>query len=184
MATVHQLKVTIVGTKPPVWRRVVVPSRTSLAELHDVVQAVFGWWDYHLHEFEIGGARYGTDDGEGWDPPRDERRARLDKLAPVGSSFTYTYDFGDNWCHKVTVEKVSPADPAVTYPACTGGRRACPPEDCGGVWGYARLLAVLADPADEEHASMLEWVGGPFDPDEFDPSAFAENLKLSSAPEP
>ena len=80
MATVHQLKVTIVGTKPPVWRRVVVSSRITLAELHDVVQAAFGWWGYHLHEFDIGSIRYGIDDGEGWDPPKDELRGRLDRL--------------------------------------------------------------------------------------------------------
>lgn len=103
---------------------------------------------------------------------------------PAGSSFTYTYDFGDNWRHKVTVEKVTPADPSVTYPVCTGGRRARPPEDCGGVWGYVNVLAVLADPADEEHASMREWVGGAFDPEAFDPSEFADNLKVGSALEP
>lgn len=184
MAKVHQLKATIVGTKPPVWRRVVVPSRTSLADLHEVLQAAFGWWGYHLHEFELGGVRYGVDDGEGWEPPEDERRARLDTLAAPGSSFTYTYDFGDDWRHKIVVEKVTPADPSATYPACIGGRRARPPEDCGGAWGYERLLAVLADPADEEHDSMLEWVGGAFDPDQFDPSEFAENLKLGSMREP
>ncbi len=77
MATVHQLKVTIMGIKPPVWRRVVVPSRSTLAELHDVVQAAFEWWGYHLHDFDIRGVRYGSEDGEDWDPPKDERRARL-----------------------------------------------------------------------------------------------------------
>lgn len=184
MPSVHQLKVTIVGIKPPVWRRVVVPSRITLAELHEVVQAAFGWWGYHLHEFDIDGVRFGSDDGEDWDPPEDERRARLDKLARAGSSFTYTYDFGDNWRHTVAVEKVTPADPSMTYPVCIGGRRARPPEDCGGVSGYENLLAVLADPADEEHASMLEWVGGSFDPDGFETSEFADNLKGSSLPEP
>lgn len=184
MATVHQLKATIVGSKPPVWRRVVVPSRISLAESHEILQAAFGWWGYHLHEFEISGRRYGIDDGEGWEPPEDERRARLDMLAGAGSSFTYTYDFGDDWRHKVAVEKVTPADPAVTYPACTGGRRACPPEDCGGVWGYENLLAMLADPTHEEHASMLEWVGGTFDPDAFDPADFAHRLQLGPVLEP
>lgn len=184
MASVHQLKVTIVGIKPPVWRRVVVPSRSTLAALHDVVQAAFGWWGYHLHEFEIDGVRYGSDDGEDWDPPEDERRARLDKLTPVGSSFTYTYDFGDNWRHKITVEKVTPADPSMAYPICSAGRRARPPEDCGGVPGYENVLAVLADPADEEHASIREWVGGGFDPEAFDPSEFAGNLKLGSVLEP
>lgn len=184
MASMHHLKVTIVGIKPPVWRRVVVPSRSTLAELHDVVQAAFGWWGYHLHEFDIDGVRYGTDDGEDWNPPADEGRARLDKVAPAGMSFTYTYDFGDNWRHKVTVEKVTPADPSITYPACTGGRRARPPEDCGGVSGYENLLAVLADPTDEEHDSMLEWVGGGFDSEAFDPPEFADNLKLGPMLEP
>ena len=181
METVHQLKVTIMEIKPPVWRRVEVPSRSTLAELHDVVQAAFGWWGYHLHEFDIGGVRYGSDDGEDWDPPTDERRTRLDELTPAGSSFTYTYDFGDNWRHKITVEKVTPADPSMTYPVCTGGRRARPPEDCGGVWGYEN---VLADPTVEEHASMREWVGGEFDAEAFDPSEFADNLKVGSALEP
>ncbi|MGI8790280.1 MAG: plasmid pRiA4b ORF-3 family protein [Actinomycetota bacterium] len=184
MATVHQLKVTIEGTNPPVWRRVVVSSRITLAELHDVVQAAFGWWGYHLHEFDIGGIRYGIDDGEDWDPPKDERQGRLDELAPAGSSFTYTYDFGDDWRHKITVEKVTSADPSVTYPVCTGGRRASPPEDCGGVNGYENVVAVLADPTDEEHDSIVEWVGGAFDPEAFDPSKFADHLKLRQAQEP
>ena len=148
-----------------------------LAELHEVLQAAFGWWGYHLHEFDIDGVRYGSDDGEDWDPLEDERRARLDKLARAGSSFTYTYDFGDNWRHTVTVEKIPPADPSMTYPVCTGGRRARPPEDCGGVSGYENVLAVLADPADGEHASMLEWVGGSFDPERF------RNVRVRRQPE-
>ena len=184
MATVHQLKVTMVGIRPPVWRRVVVPSAITLSELHCVLQAAFGWWDYHLHEFDIAGVRYGIDDGEGWEPPKDERRARLGRLAPIGSSFTYTYDFGDDWRHKVAVGQVTRADPSVAYPACSGGRRARPPEDCGGVSGYENLLAVLADPGDEEHASMLEWVGGAFDPEAFDPADFAENMKLNAEARP
>lgn len=180
-STVHQLKMTIAGTKPPVWRRVVVPSSIDLAALHRVIQTAFGWWDCHLHEFDLDGTRYGSDDGDGWgEPPQDERRARLDRLTTAGSKFTYTYDFGDDWEHKVVVEKVEPANPKLSYPACTGGRRACPPEDCGGVWGYANLLAVLADPSDDEHASMLEWVGGAFDPDEFDPATVTARLRLAT----
>ncbi len=138
------------------WRRKVIIAVVVAA----LVVAVF----ISAREFDIGGVRYGSDDGEDWDPPKDERRARLEKLTPAGSSFTYTYDFGDNWRHKITVEQVTPADPSTTYPTCTGGRRARPPEDCGGVWGYENVLAVLADPDDEEHASMREWVGSSFDP--------------------
>ena len=176
--TVHQLKVTLKDIKPPVWRRVQVPSIITLADLHLVIQAAFGWWDYHLHEFDIGGIRYGIDDGEGWgEPPKDERRARLERLVPVGARFGYVYDFGDDWEHTITVEKVLPADPKVKYPTCVTGRRACPPEDCGGTWGYADFLDAIGDPNHEQHNEMLEWVGGPFDPEHFDPHDFESNLK-------
>lgn len=173
---VHHLKVTIKGIKPPVWRRVLVGSTATLAELHDVIQAAFGWWGYHLHEFEIAGVRYGVADDEDWgEPPRDEHRARLNKVAPAGRRFTYTYDFGDNWIHVIEVEKVEPAVPGLSYPTLVGGRRACPPEDCGGPWRYPDLLAALADPEDEEHDEVLEWVGGSFDPEAFDPAGLVSS---------
>ncbi len=176
---VYQLKATIAGAKPPVWRRVVVAEETTLRRLHDILQAAFGWLDCHLHEFEIDGVRYGIDDGEGWgEPPKDERRARLRQVVSEGSVFRYVYDFGDNWQHKIVVEKVVPAEAAAKDPSCTGGRRACPPEDCGGVWGYKELLKALADPDHEDHESMLEWVGGEFDADAFDPADFSHRLRL------
>lgn len=158
---VFQLKATIVGTKPPVWRRVLVPESASLRDLHHVLQVAFGWYDCHLHEFEIDGVRYGTDDGEGWGPPpKSERRARLGTVARQGSAIRYVYDFGDDWVHQVVVEKVVRADRNVTYPCCVGGKRACPPEDCGGVWGYEEFLAAISDAGHPEHESMLQWVGG------------------------
>jgi hypothetical protein len=170
---VFQQKATIVGTKPPVWRRVVVQESASLLDLHDVLQGAFGWYDCHLHEFEIDGVRYGTDDGEGWGPPpKSERRARLGVVADQGTVIRYVYDFGDDWVHRVVVEKVTRADPAVTYPCCTGGKRACPPEDCGGVWGYKEFLAAISDAHHPEYGAMLEWVGGEFDPESFDPTHF------------
>jgi len=110
--SVHQLKITIDGIDPPVWRRVLVPSSMTRARLHKVIQELFDWWDYHLHEYEIGGRRYGIDDGEDWDgPPLDERRAKLDKVAPTGTSFVYQYDFGDNWQHCIHVEDVLELNP-------------------------------------------------------------------------
>jgi hypothetical protein len=174
--TVYQLKATILDIKPPVWRRIVVPAEITLSRLHDVLQAAFGWWDCHLHEFEIDGSRYGIDDGEGWEPPKDERRARLNAVAKDGSSFIYVYDFGDYWRHKVVIEKVTAAAPGARYPVCVGGRRACPPEDCGGPWGYEGFLEAIQDPDHEEHDEMLEWVGGHFDPDAFDPADFEHRL--------
>jgi pRiA4b ORF-3-like protein len=178
---VFQLKASIAGTKPPVWRRVLVAESTSLLDLHHVLQGAFGWSDYHLHEFEIDGVRYGTDHGDGWgSPPKSENRARLGSVARQGTVIEYTYDFGDNWVHRVVVEKVGPADPKVSYPSCIAGKRACPPEDCGGVWGYGELLAAISDPDHPEHESMLEWVGGEFDPEAFDPAGFAVGRGVSS----
>ncbi len=176
---VYQLKVTLLDTKPPIWRRVLVDGGTRLDHLHEVIQAAFGWWNYHLHEFEVGRTRYGIPDpDEDWgELPQDERRTRIDTIADKGSSFRYTYDFGDGWDHGITVEKVLPADSTLAAPACIDGRRACPPEDCGGTWGYRELLDILADPAHPEHDERREWIGRPFDPDAFDPSEFEDNLR-------
>jgi hypothetical protein len=176
---VFDLKVTLLDTKPPIWRRVLVDGRSTLDHLHDVIQAAFGWWNCHLHEFEIGHTRYAVPDpDEDWgEPPRDERRTRLDAVAGEGSSFRYAYDFGDGWDHRVVVEKVLSSDTATRAPACIDGRRACPPEDCGGTWGYRELLEILADPAHPEHDKRREWLGRPFDPEAFELSEFEDNLR-------
>ena len=104
---VYQLKVTLLDTKPPIWRRVLVDGSSTLNDVHEVIQAAFGWWNYHLHEFEVGRDRYGVPDpDEDWrEPPRDERRTRLYAIAGEGKSFGYTYDFGDGWDHQVVVER-------------------------------------------------------------------------------
>jgi hypothetical protein len=176
---VFQLNVTLLDTTPPIWRRVLVDGNSTLDHLHEVIQAAFGWWNYHLHEFEIGRSRYGVPDpDEDWgDPPGDERRTRLEAIAGVGASFRYTYDFGDGWDHQVVVEEVRPPTTDVAVPACVDGRRACPPEDCGGTWGYRELLEILRDPTHREHRERLEWLGRPFDPEAFDAGAFEENLR-------
>lgn len=182
-ATAYQLKVTLRGIKPPVWRRMLVDGSATLAEVHEPIQAAFGWWNYHLYEFEFGRTRYGIPDPDGdFGPPaRDARKYRLDKVAQAGATFTYTYDFGNHWVHKVTVEGVAPPPAGVPLPTCTDGRRAAPPEDCGRTWGYAELLEVLADPSHPEHAERAEWAGqwsGLNDPEAFDPTEFAENLRV------
>lgn len=180
---VHQLKVVLRGAEPPIWRRLQVPASMTLAELHRVLQVAMGWSDYHLHEFKIAGVRYGTDDGEGWGPaPKDERRTRLDRVARKGTRFTYEYDFGDGWEHDVEVEDVHDAEAGEAYPACTAGGRACPPEDCGGVWGYGELLAAIADPDHDEHDALMEWVGGAFDPEHLDLAGV--NRVLAHTPRP
>lgn len=177
--SVFQLKITLHDTRPPIWRRVLVDGSATLDQVHEIIQAAFGWWNYHLHEFEVGRTRYGVPDpDEDWgEPPRDERRTRLDAIAAEGSSFRYTYDFGDGWDHRIVVEKVLPSDTATAVPACTDGRRACPPEDCGGTWGYRELLEILANPTHPEHNERREWLDRSFDPEAFDPSEFEDNLR-------
>ena len=176
--SVFYLRVTLLGTKPPIWRRVLVAGSCTLDQVHEVIQAAFGWWNYHLHEFEIDDRRFGVPDpDEDWgEPPLDERSAQLAGVAAAGSSFRYTYDFGDDWRHQVVVEKVVLASTDLAVPACSDGRRSCPPEDCGGPWGYQQLLDILADPSHPEHDERVAWYGS-LGPEHFDPGDFAENLR-------
>jgi hypothetical protein len=166
---VYQLKITLKGSKPPIWRRVEVADDITLAKLHHIIQAAMGWTDSHLHMFSFGRVSYGVPDPGYDEDVRDERRYKLSQLlvAPKEKLF-YEYDFGDSWTHEVLLEKVLPPEPGATYPRCTAGKRACPPEDCGGVWGYAEFVEAIADPEHEQHEELLAWVGGEFDPEQFD----------------
>lgn len=162
--TVVRLKVTLRDTRPPIWRRLLMPGTMTLADLHQAIQAAMGWHDCHLHAFDIAGRQYG--DRHTVD---DENRLTLNGLVKSGvSRFAYTYDFGDDWEHMVVIEKTEPPLPGVSYPACIAGKRDCPPEDCGGPWGYQHLIEALADPAHPDHAEQLEWHGEDFDPEAFD----------------
>lgn len=174
----YQIKVTLRGSKPPIWRRLLVSSDITLRKLHQIIQAAVGWWDYHLHQFIIGGQYYGEPhpDYDGWVDMRDERRIKL-KQIPPGEKFIYEYDFGDGWEHEVLVEKALLSEPGQAYPVCIKGKRACPPEDVGGIWGYADFLEAIGDPTHEEHEEYLEWVGGEFDPEAFDLEEINEALK-------
>ena len=177
---VFQLKVTLKGTKPRVWHRVLVDGSSTLDHVHDVIQAAFGWWDYHHHDFEIDSTNYGVADPDHDDwglPTTDESGVRLDSVAGPGSRFLYRYDFGDDWRHDVVVEKVLAGDRAMTVPACVDGRRACPTEDCGGTGGFERLLEILSDPSHPEHQDRREWMGRRYDAAAFDPSECDENLR-------
>ena len=174
---VFQLRVTLDDVTPPVWRRVLVPAAYTLDRVHRVIQHAMGWQDYHLHSFEIEGAQFGVPDPEGELDLRDELEVRLDAVAGKDTRFAYVYDFGDWWEHEVVVETVSLAEPDERYPFCLEGERACPPEDVGGVWGYADFLAAIADPEDEQHEDMREWIGGKFDPEAFDPTAATKRMR-------
>jgi hypothetical protein len=153
--------------EPPIWRRLLVPSAMTLGDLHQAIQAAMGWHDGHLHAFDIDGRQYG--DQHTVDDVADENRLTLNGLLKSGvARFAYTYDFGDNWEHTVAIEKTQPAADGDAYPLCVAGKRNCPPEDCGGPWGYQHLLEVLADPTNPDYAEQSDWVGEEFSPDAFD----------------
>jgi hypothetical protein len=167
--TVYQLKVTLNHVKPAIWRRLQVPANIKLDKLHLVLQDSLGWTNSHLHHFMIEGHRFGMIDVDEYDEDlQDETQCKLTDIASEKSRLVYEYDFGDSWEHEVLVEKVLPAEPGVRYPRCLGGKRACPPEDCGGVAGYDNLLAIIANPKHKEYAEMMTWLGGAFDPEAFD----------------
>ena len=177
-AQVYQIKVTLDGSKLPIWRRIQVGSATTLSKLHQTLQSVMGWDDYHLHQFIIGGQYYGdpTFDEFGELSIINEKGNRLDQLvAQPGSKFIYEYDFGDGWEHILVVEKFIEPEPGIRYPTCVKGNRACPPEDVGGMWGYADYLEAIADPDHPEHEEMLAW-RGPVDSESFDIDAVNQEL--------
>jgi len=169
---IYQIKVTLLGTRPPIWRRLLVPVGLTLEQLHDVLQSAMGWEDCHLHDFRIGQKRFGKPDPNdrlmGLPATGNERTVRLfTVLGKVGAKAVYTYDFGDSWEHAIVVEKVLPPEPELPYPVCVGGKLHGLPEDCGGIPGYYNLLEAIRDPAHDQHEEMLEWVGGDFDPEAF-----------------
>jgi hypothetical protein len=168
--SVFQLRVTLKYVEPAIWRRLLVPADITLGKLHFVLNEVMGWTDSHLHSFGFADRKFGDpqldDDGEL--DFEDERKVKLAGLVRTGQSLRYDYDFGDSWVHEVLVEKQLEADERLSYPLCIGGARACPPEDCGGVPGYERLVGVLANSDDDEHDELVSWVGGHFDPEGFD----------------
>jgi hypothetical protein len=128
-----------------------------------------GWANYHLHQFTIGGVEYGQPDPDYGSEVEDEKRVNLSQVVlREDAKFVYEYDFGDSWEHTVLVEKILPVEKGKHYPYCSKGKRACPPEDVGGPWGYTDFLKTIQDVNHSEHEDMLEWVGGQFDPEAFD----------------
>jgi Plasmid pRiA4b ORF-3-like protein len=163
---VLSLKVTLRNSKPPIWRRILVPGGMTLGDLHMAIQVTMGWQGGHLHSFDIAEQQYG--DPSTTDDMANERRLTLNGVIKSGlTRFIYTYDFGDDWEHEILIEKAVPANDATAYPACIAGKRNCPPEDCGGIWGYEELLEILANPDHPEHEERLEWIGDAFDPEAF-----------------
>lgn len=169
---IYQLKITLSGSKPPIWRRVLVPASATFYDLNEIILESMGWLGGHLWEFEVGDHLYGPrgpDLDWGDEPPQDARKTRLyEVLGGPGTTFRHFYDFGDGWVHNVRVEKLLEPEPGVTYPRCVAGKRACPPEDCGGIWRYYELLKIAADPSHPDHKETVAWLG----PERLDPEKF------------
>lgn len=182
-AAIYQLKATLQDFKPPIWRRVLVPGEFTLGDLHWILQIAFGWTNSHLHQFVTKDRTFYSDpmfqlgDGPFGILVHDEKRTRLDSVVKKPKDkLIYEYDFGDSWGHELLVEKILDPDPDATYPTCLAGKMAGPPEDVGGVWGYAELLEVLADENHPEREERLEWVDDDFDPEAFDLDAINREL--------
>ena len=175
---VYQFKITLEELDPPIWRRIQVPETYSFWDLHVAIQDAMGWTDSHLHQFEMMSPKTGEDveigiPDEEWEDEVQTLAGWEQKIADYFSSKNptalYIYDFGDNWEHTVVLEEILPRAEKTEYPLCLEGERACPPEDCGGAWGYVDLLETISDPDGEEYEDTIEWLGGDFDPEYFDP---------------
>ena len=184
----YQLKITLQGAKPPIWRRVIIPADYTFEELHLVIQESMGWMDMHLYSFECG--NFIIEDlelneelfgGDLFAPSHEKLDASETMVGQLlieeGDKCLYTYDFGDEWKHKIVLEKILEPDEERQLPVCLKGKRACPPEDCGGIYGYEDMLAKLAGPDDEDKAELLEWLGEEFEPEKFDIDLVNANLK-------
>ena len=180
--TIYQFKITLIGSKPPIWRRIQVADCT-LDKLHQHIQTAMGWTNSHLHQFEIKGKRYGDPEliVDGFDDSNcvDSTRTRISKILPKTGkrfSFTYEYDFGDGWDHEILFEGCPQKEPRKRYPLCIEGERACPPEDVGGIGGFYEFLEALADPKHNQHDDFLEW-GGEFESEKFDAQQATKEMK-------
>jgi hypothetical protein len=175
---VATLKISIRGINPPIWRRIEVPTAITLSKLHMVFQDVFGWTNSHLHSFNISDTEYGYKDEFDELSLVNEKGIKLFQTLKTNTpGFWYLYDFGDHWLHDVQIETLWAPREGRLYPICLDGARKCPPEDCGSTGGYQRMLEIIADPEHEEHEEMLTWLGGKYDPEEFDLLKINRKLK-------
>jgi hypothetical protein len=186
-APIYQFKIALDYITPSIWRRFLVSSNITLDRLHDTIQIVMGWTNSHLHMFEINGQRYSDHQYEDFEEldTVDERDIRLRKIiGHEGLRFQYEYDFGDGWRHTLRLEQILPPDPGRHLPVCLEGKRACPPEDVGGIGGYGNFLEAIRDPEHEEHDEYLTWVGGKYNPNAFDLELVNRQLrKMKIAPD-
>jgi Plasmid pRiA4b ORF-3-like protein len=163
---IARLKITLDDVEPTVLRRIEVPLAIRLDRLHLTIQAAMGWTNSHLYELRARDVGWGVPDPDWGDGPLDASKAKLvDVLEDVGvKTLRYLYDFGDGWEHTIKIERLIDSEPGVIYPRLIEATGRCPPEDVGGPWGYAELLAAIDDPKHERHAELGDWIGDDFDP--------------------
>ncbi len=183
---IYQIQIILKRYKPKIWRRILVPSDLSLPDLHRIIQTTMGWTNSHLHQFvkeEYFYKEWTEEEEDFWDTQcdidyKDTKISEL--LKQEKDQIIYEYDFGDGWEHDIILEKIHPFDNKTEYPVCLDGKLNCPPEDCGGPWGYANLLEILKQPDHKEFDMYSEWLGGEFDPEDFNKSEVNELLKTDN----
>lgn len=172
MSKILQLKITLKHTDPAVFRTIQVSSKINFLKLHDVIQLVMLWENSHLHEFKFNEYRisqlFEESDADWSEGVIDSKEVVVGKVLTKGDKLTYEYDFGDSWIHDIIVEKEFPSEPGVFYPRCIDGAMQRPPEDCGGIPGYFGIIELMKGEKNDEYEEMVEWLGEPFDPTEFD----------------
>lgn len=178
MARILQLKISLKGITPPIWRRVLVEDSIKFNKLHTIIQGAMGWGNYHLYEFDASGLRISEPSEDDYEKIVDSKKIKLSELLKTEKQkIKYTYDFGDDWEHLIVLEKILEKEGSKKYPACIDGKRACPPEDCGGVWGYEELLEIRKDKKHPEYKEkIVDWLGEDFDPEYFDIKETDESL--------
>jgi len=179
---IYQIQIALKRSKPKIWRRVLVPSDLLLSDFHKIIQTTMGWTNSHLHQFIHNNTFYSRkmQDDDFWDEfdNVDYSKIKLSKLLKKEKdSIVYEYDFGDGWEHNIVLEKIQTATDNPILPVCLAGKNNCPPEDCGGTWGYESILEIIKDPTHEEYEELLEWLGDGFDPTYFNKEEVNELLK-------
>lgn len=179
---IYQIQIALKGFRPKIWRRLLVPSDLLLPDFHKVIQTSMGWTNSHLHQFVKNQIFYTVrmQDDDFWyemDNVDYKKMKIFDLLKKEKEKIIYEYDFGDGWIHDIILEKILPVDNTIKYPTCLTGKMNCPPEDCGGIWGYSEMLEILKQPDHEEYEEYIEWLGGEFDPAYFNKDEVNELLK-------
>jgi hypothetical protein len=178
MTKTYQLKINLTGAKPPIWRRILIPSDIPLSDFHNVLQIVMGWENTHMHLFMSKDKMYGMVDPDLMEMEMlEEGEFKLSQLLKKeNDALTYEYDFGDGWEHKILLEKVLPIDSNAPTVRCIKATGACPPEDIGGLWGFYAFLEAIADTNHPEHRHYIKW-HGEFDPKKYNIGEVNSQLK-------